>query len=111
MEFDVPGLRSVREKNEIIVELENSRSENNVLGFFLRGEDELITTAVEEINGFGNDIHVQLKSLDLHGYPIGRNPVPLSEIRSVVHFNTKYDDPVYMKIRQRRNGIDENKAA
>lgn len=112
MAFDVPGLRSVKERNEILAELENSRSENNVLGFFLRGEEELITTAVDDVQKKGDDIWVQLKPCDLHGYPIEKNIISLDEIRTVVHFNTRFDDAVYVKIRQRRNsGMDQSRAA
>lgn len=109
MEMDVPGLRTIKDKGEMVSELLNSKIENNVLGLFIRGEEELLTTAVTDVIDAGDDKIVHLRTTDLHGYPVAKNPVLLSEIRSVVCFKTRYDDPVYLKIRQRRKLIFDSR--
>lgn len=102
MQTEVRGLRTIKDQNEIIAELLNSKSQNNVLGFFFRGQDELITTAVCDIQRDGEQILVRLRDYDLHGYPVPYNPVKLTDIASVIHFKTRYDDPFYLHIRQRK---------
>jgi hypothetical protein len=99
MSFEVASLRKKKDQQEILDELTQSLHNTNVLGIHLKGEEEMITTAVVSIQESGNNKLIQFKDYDLHGYPLARNPVFLSEIKSVIHFNTKFDDPVYVQIR------------
>jgi len=96
-------LRSIHAKEEILSELISSSTNANVVGLLLSGEDELITTAVTHILNDGVDPLIYFKECDLHGYPIAQNPCRLSKVKYLVRFRTKFDDPVYVNIRERQD--------
>jgi hypothetical protein len=98
------GLKTIHEKGQILSELILSSINHNVLGIFIVGQDELVTTAVSHITDDGSDSLVFFREHDLHGYPLDKNPCPVSQINSVVPFKTKFDDPIYRKIRELYNG-------
>jgi hypothetical protein len=98
--MQLAGLRTIHEKGQILSELTLSSIHKNVVGIFIAGEDELVTIAVSHIKEDGSDPLIFFNDLDLHGYPLDKNPCQLSHIKSVVPFKTKYDDPVYLKIRE-----------
>jgi hypothetical protein len=104
MAIEVNGLTVKRERTEIMNELTASAERKNVLGIFLDGQDEMITTAVTQISPTeDNDVSVTLEKTDLHGYPLEENPVLISKIKSVIRFKTLFNDPVYLRIRQRKS--------
>jgi hypothetical protein len=96
------SLREIKDQSEILQELTHSLNHTNVLGIFLKNEEEMTTTSVKAIDYTDKGIIINLNDQDLHGYPIERTRIPLSEITSVIHFNTCFDDPVYVQIRMRR---------
>ncbi|MBT1703474.1 hypothetical protein [Chryseosolibacter indicus] len=106
------AFRVKRDRNEILQELFESKEKTNVLGFYLKGEHKLITTAVVDI-GFSevSEPVIQLRECDLHGYPLFKSQIPLSEIDGVIRFNTLYNDPVYVRIREMKNRINSELAA
>jgi hypothetical protein len=104
MTQEMGSLQKKKNQQEILEELSLSLQNTNVLGIFLKGEEEMITTAVVSIQDHADDKLIRFRDADLHGYKVPKNPVKLSDIRSVIHFNTKYDDPVYAQIRARKNG-------
>jgi hypothetical protein len=99
--MELSELRSIHAKDEILSELISSSTNANVVGLLLSGEDELITTAVIHILNDGLDPLIYFKECDLHGYPITQNPCRLSNVKNLVRFKTKFDDPIYLKIRER----------
>jgi hypothetical protein len=105
MSVEVSGLQLRRDRDDIIYELQRSAERGNVLGIFIEGQDEMITTSVSHIDC--KLIHFQ--KTDLHGYPVQENPVSLEKIKSVIRFNTLFTDPVYERIRQRKSS--DNRAA
>jgi hypothetical protein len=109
--LELSGLTAKKDKNEILDELIQSAANHNVLGLFFDGAEEMITTSVLDITDAGENKVVCFEKTDLHGYPLERNPVMLSEIRSVIHFNTRFQDPVYAAIRQRRSRDSNHLAA
>ena len=96
------SLREIRDQSEILQELTHSLNNTNVLGIFLKNEEEMITTSVTAIDYNDTGVTIHLKDQDLHGYPIERTKVPLFEIAGVIPFNTRFDDPVYVQIRKRK---------
>lgn len=112
MPAEVSGLTAKKGKSEILEELIHSAQKTNVLGLFIEGEEEMITTSVVQISETENNIKlIYLQPCDLHGYPIDRNPVLLTDIKSVIQFKTLFNDPVYVRIRKRREGRSDNRAA
>lgn len=106
-----PPLRKIQEPQQILDELVKSMTQKNVVGIFFKGETELVTTAVVNLIQTDIDTLVQFKDTDLHGYELDKNPVLLSDIDSVIHFETLFDEPVYANIRQRRAHVRKIVAA
>ena len=94
------SLQYIYDSAGILRELVSSATHHHVLAVFVSGIDEFFTTAVSHLSGDQSDALVFFKDSDLHGYPLEKNPCRLSEIKSVIHFDTRFDDPVYLKIRE-----------
>jgi hypothetical protein len=103
MATELSGLISRKTKPEILAELQKSSQKRNVLGLFIDGQEEMVTTAVTQVIETNADVMIYFETTDLHGYALEENPVILSKIRSVVPFHTLFNDPVYVKIRERRS--------
>lgn len=103
MPFEVVNKQIKITKEEILAELQHSLQSNNVLGIFIKDTHELITTAVTEIeeSEAQGDYIISLMDQDLHGYPVDRNRLLLSNIDRVIHFNISFDDPQYVKVRRK----------
>jgi hypothetical protein len=103
MPFDVANNQIKISRQDILDELKHSQLRNNVIGIFLKDTHELITTAVTEIEETqaADDYIISLMEQDLHGYPLDRNRLLLSNIDRVIHFSIAYDDPQYVKVRRK----------
>jgi hypothetical protein len=90
-------------KDDILAELRHSQEHHNVIGILVKDTHELITTAITGIEPWGdsNDYIVQLFDQDLHGYPVDRTELLLSNIDRIIHFNIPFDDPQYVKVRRK----------
>lgn len=112
MGYEIMGLRARTNREEILAELFASQQRNNVVGLFFKDEDEMLTTSVRNIGDAENgDKFIHLQSSDLHGYPIKKTPVLLSEIKSLIPFKTLFDDAVYVRIRERTVQRHDHRAA
>jgi hypothetical protein len=102
MPFDVVNTQIKKTKEDILAELQYSRERNNAVGIFTKDTHELVTTAVTEIaeNPEG-DYLIILREQDLHGYPLERPRLLLSNIERIIHFDIDYDDPQYVKVRRK----------
>jgi len=89
--------------NDILAELQASKQKNTAIGIIIKDTHELITTAVINIQPHHSEgeFAVQLLDQDLHGYPIEKTTLLLSEIERVIHFSISYDDPQYVKERRK----------
>lgn len=104
MSFEVAAKQIKKTREEILLELKNSLETNNAIGIFLKDTRELVTTAVLSIEeNAGEDYLVILMDEDLHGYPLQRNRILLSNIDRVIHFNISFDDPLFIKVRKKFN--------
>ena len=102
MAFDTAYSQIKKSKEEILQELKLSLEKNNAVGIFIRDTRELITTTVRNIEDQPDgDCKVMLHHQDLHGYPIERTALKLSNIEKVIHFNIDYNDPDYVKVRRK----------
>lgn len=91
-----------KSREDILAELHSSREKNNVIGILTRDTNELLTTAVTGIEEReGGDHLILLRDRDLHGYPLLRKKINLSNIERIIHFNIDYDDPQYEKVRRK----------
>jgi hypothetical protein len=106
------GLTPKKSEHEILEALTESTCKNNVLGLFIDGEDEMITTAVLKItDAVEQDKLVYFEKTDLHGYVLEMNPILLSKIKSVIPFNTLFNDPIYVRIRSMKEAKSDHLAA
>jgi hypothetical protein len=103
MPFEVANSQIKVTKEEILAELQYSLQHNNVLAIFVKDTHELLTTAVTQIEEkeAEGDIVIRLMEQDLHGYPVERNLLYLSNIDKVIHFNIPFNDPQYVKVRRK----------
>ncbi|HYC86722.1 MAG TPA: hypothetical protein VEB86_15925 [Chryseosolibacter sp.] len=102
MPFEVVNTQIKNRKEEMLAELQFSREKNNAIGILTKDTHELVTTAVTEIaeNSEG-DYVIVLRDQDLHGHPVERTRLLLSNIERIIHFNISYDDPQYVKERRK----------
>jgi hypothetical protein len=102
MPFEVVAKQIKNTRDEILAELHESIKKNNVIGILIKETKELITTAVIDIEEDpSGEVLIILMEQDLHGYPISKNPLLLSSIERVIHFNLSFDDPQYVKVRRK----------
>jgi hypothetical protein len=102
MPFEVISRQIKNTKDEILAELQSSLEKNYAIGIFISDTNELITTAVTEIKTDpSGDFAIHLMEHDLHGFPLDRTRIMLSNIDRVIHFNIPFDDPQYVKVRRK----------
>lgn len=96
------GNQIKKTREDILTELQNSLLKNNAIGIITKDTSELITTAIVNIEPeTEGDSTIVLREQDLHGYPLERNRISLSNIQSVIHFSIDFDDPQYVKVRRK----------
>lgn len=87
--------------DEILTELNNSKTYGNVIGIFAISLGPImIMTAVDEIVDIKNDKLIILKETDLLGTKLPEEQIFLSEIVRVHAFKTRFDDPFHVKLRE-----------
>jgi hypothetical protein len=102
MPFEVINKQIKNSQEEILAELQSSLEKNNAIGIFLKDSHELITTAVTEIKTDpSGDFLIRLMDHDLHGFPLERTRIMLTNIDRVIHFNLPFDDPQFVKLRRK----------
>jgi hypothetical protein len=85
---------------EILAELNNSKTFGTVIGIFAISLGPImIMTAVDDIIDIKNDKLIILKETDLLGTKVPEEQIFLSEIVRVHAFKTLYDDPFHVRLR------------
>jgi len=102
MPFEVVTKQIKKTRPEILEGLQVSLRKNNAIGIFVKDTHELVTTAVTDIEDHcDGDFIISLQDNDLHGFPLERNRLLLSNIDSIINFNIPYDDQEYVKVRRK----------
>ena len=103
MPFDIANRQIKNTKDEILAELQYSLRNNNAIAILVRDTHELITTAVVGITADDaeGEFVINLMDEDLHGYPLDRPRLLLSNIERIIHFDVAFDDPQYVKVRRK----------
>ena len=103
MPFEIAHRQIKNTKADILEELRRSFEKKNAVGILVKDTNELITTAITEIEGdiSSEKVIVHLMDHDLHGYPLDRKTLLLSNIERVIHFNILFDDPQYVMVRKK----------
>jgi hypothetical protein len=86
---------------DIMRDLIASQQTNCVLKIKLRNAQNPVITAVEQIGRK----KIVLKPTCLYGYKLRKRNITLPEIESVVRFKTRFDSPLFARLRYIRSNI------
>jgi hypothetical protein len=90
--------------NQIIADLFKSKSRGNIVALKVKGSDKQLLTAVNEVKG---NCIVVLNPVSVYGSPIDDAIFHVEDIESIKVYNALYTDPVYVRIRELKNNIDQ----
>lgn len=90
--------------NQIIADLFKSKSRGNIIALKVKGNERPLLTQVNEVKG--NRI-VILNPVSIYGSPIDEAVLHLEDIESIKVYSALYTDPVYVRIRELKNNIDQ----
>lgn len=91
----------MKSKKEILGDILKSAESNCVLKIKLRNVPNPVITAVEKVE----KNKITLKPTCLYGYEIGKRDITLTEIESVKRYNTRFNNPLFEKLRFIRSNI------
>lgn len=81
--------------------LMDSLTSGTAIGIKLKGSDKVIFTAVDSCDLNSTETKtIQIKPVTLYGEPVDSTVINLDEIQSVIPVEVRYDDSVYVKLRQ-----------
>jgi hypothetical protein len=92
--------------DQILGDLIKSQRTGNVISLRLKGNDKLILTSVEQVKG---NRMVILNPVSVYGALLEESIVHLEDIENCHVYNSHYHDPVYVRIRELKNSIDQIK--
>jgi hypothetical protein len=91
----------------MLKELRNSEKTGRVVRIRLRKKRKVLVTAVQEVNSRV----ITVKAFTLYGRTIPNRTILMEEIESVRSFNSHFDDPMFVKLRDLKNSIRKIRAA
>lgn len=90
--------------NQIIADLFKSKSRGNIVSLKVKGSDKQLLTTVNEVKG---NCIVILNPVSVYGAPIDEAVFHIEDIESLKVYSALYSDPVYVRIRELKNNIDQ----
>jgi hypothetical protein len=90
--------------NQLIADLFKSKNRGNIVSLKVKGNDKLMLTSVNELKG---NCIVILNPVSVYGAALEESIFHIEDIESVKVYNALYSDPIYVRIRQLKNNIDE----
>lgn len=90
--------------NQIISDLFRSKERGNVISLKVKGNDKALLAAVNEVKG--NRILI-LNPISVYGAMLEESIFHIEDIENLKVYNALYTDPVYVRIRELKNNIDE----
>jgi hypothetical protein len=90
--------------NQIIADLFRSKSRGNIVSLKVKGNDKQLLTTVNEVKG---NCIVILNPVSVYGAPIDGAVFHVEDIESLKVYSALYSDPVYVRIRELKNNIDQ----
>lgn len=90
--------------DQIVSDLFRSKKKGNVVAVKIKGSDKPVLTSVNEVRG--NTI-VILNPISVYGTEIDESILHIEDIESLKVYSALYSDPVYVRIRELKNSIDE----
>jgi hypothetical protein len=90
--------------NQIISDLFKSKKRGNIIAVKLKGSEKPLLTAVNEVKG--NRI-VIVNPISLYGSQLEETIFHIEDIETLKVYSALYSDPIYVRIRELKNSIDE----
>jgi hypothetical protein len=90
--------------NQIIADLFKSKSRGNVIALKIKGNEKPFLTSVDEVKG--NRIII-LNPISVYGTQLEECIFHVEDVESLRVYNALYTDPIYVRIRQLKNSIDD----
>lgn len=91
----------MKSRKEILQDLIASEQTNCVLKIKLKNARNPVITAVDRIT----NKKIVLKPTCLYGYRLRKRNITMVEIESVVRYKTRFDNPLFMRLRFIRSNI------
>lgn len=89
---------------QILKDLFRSKSSGNVVALKIKGTEKTVLTSVQEVKG--NRI-VVLNPVSVYGAQLDDSILHVEDIETVRVYNARYTDPIYVRIRELKNNIDQ----
>lgn len=89
---------------QILADLFKSKSSGNIISLRVKGIQTALLTAVEDVRA--NRI-VVLNPVSVYGSRLEENVLHLEDIETSTVYSARYHDPVYVRIRELKNSIDQ----
>ncbi|HYG04017.1 MAG TPA: hypothetical protein VD927_16340 [Chryseosolibacter sp.] len=90
--------------DKMLKDLFRSKESGNVVAFKVKGNEKTVLTAVDDVRA--NRIIV-LNPVSVYGVPIEESVLHLEDIENIRVYNARYTDPIYVRIRELKNNIDQ----
>ena len=94
-------------ENKIMKALLHSKKTGRVVGICLKKRSKLLVTAVEEIDS----LSVTVKESTFYGQLIARRNIRIDDIESVRSFNSYFEDPMFVRLRNLKLSIRKIRSA
>lgn len=91
---------------QILRDLFKSKNLGNIISVKVKGTDKKLLTSVKDVKP--NRI-VVLNPVSVYGVEINENVIHLEDVENCRVYNARYYDPIYVRIRQLKNSIDQIK--
>jgi hypothetical protein len=88
----------------ILLDLFKSKNLGNIISLKIKGAEKALLTNVKEVKG--NRI-VVLNPISVYGAEIAENIFHVEDVEDCRVYNARYHDPVYVRIRELKNSIDQ----
>jgi hypothetical protein len=86
--------------------LMRSLSHGTAVGIKLKDADDLIVSAVTDFSPRADhEKWIEIKPYTLYGKPVQEHVFPLHRIEYVVSYSVRYDDPLYVRLREIKRRI------
>lgn len=90
--------------NQILADLFKSKSRGNVVALKVKGTEKPLLSTVSDVRA--NTI-VVLNPISVYGSQLEESIFHVEDIESLKIYSALYTDPVYVRIRELKNSIDE----
>lgn len=93
----------IKSYEKILKDIFKSITNGNVVSLKVKGNEKNILTAIQEVRA--NSIII-LNPISVYGSQIQDTVLHIEDIEHIRLYNARYTDPVYVRIRELKNNID-----